>query len=59
MGFNEWRRRVRFQGAMQALSRGERVSVVAREHGYNSPSAFTSAFRKVMGNVPSSVLQDI
>ncbi len=59
MGFNEWRRRVRFQGAMQALSRGRRVSVVARENGYNSASAFTSAFRKVMGNVPSSVLPDV
>lgn len=58
MGFNEWRRRVRFQNAMQALSGGARVSVVAREHGYNSPSAFTSAFRKVMGDVPSSVLSD-
>lgn len=55
MGFTEWRRRVRFQGAMEALSRGERVSVVASKHGYRSPSAFTSAFRKVMGNVPSEI----
>ena len=55
MGFTEWRRRVRFQSAMEALSRGERVSTVARQHGYSSPSAFTSAFRRVMGRLPSDM----
>ncbi|MCP4319093.1 MAG: helix-turn-helix transcriptional regulator [Hyphomicrobiales bacterium] len=55
MGFTEWRQRVRFQGAIEALSRGEPVSVVARKHGYNSPSAFTSAFGKGIGAPPSSV----
>ena len=56
MGFTAWRRRVRFQSAMEALSRGEGVSAVASKHGYRSPSAFTAAFRKVMGNVPSVIM---
>ena len=53
MSFNCWRQRMRFQNALEALSDGESVSLVAQRHGYNSPSAFTSAFRKVMDFAPS------
>ena len=55
MSFNRWRQRMRFQSALEALSNGEPVSLVARKHGYNSPSAFTFAFRKVVGFAPSEV----
>ncbi|WP_206057247.1 helix-turn-helix transcriptional regulator [Nitratireductor sp. XY-223] len=55
IGFTEWRQRARFHSAMEALSRGRPVSVVAREHGYSSPSAFTAAFRRVMGVAPSEM----
>ncbi|WP_419910885.1 AraC family transcriptional regulator [Hoeflea sp.] len=55
IGFTEWRQRARFHGAMEALSRGQPVAVAARRHGYNSPSAFAAAFKKVMGITPSSV----
>jgi AraC-like DNA-binding protein/quercetin dioxygenase-like cupin family protein len=55
MSFNSWRQRIRFHNALEALSRGEPISRIARQHGYQSPSAFSSAFRKVMGTPPSKV----
>ena len=53
MSFNRWRQRVRFHGALEALSRGQPISQVAARHGYRSASAFSSAFGKVMGMPPS------
>lgn len=55
MSFNSWRQRIRFHNALEALSRGEPISRIARQHGYQSASAFSSAFRKVMGAPPSKV----
>jgi AraC-like DNA-binding protein/quercetin dioxygenase-like cupin family protein len=55
MSFNSWRQRIRFHNALEALSRGEPISRIARQHGYQSASAFSSAFRKVMGTPPSKV----
>lgn len=55
MSFNSWRQQVRFHNALEALSRGESISRIARQHGYQSASAFSSAFRKVMGTPPSKV----
>lgn len=58
MSFNRWRQRVRFQSALEALSRGTPVSTVAATHGYRSASAFTAAFGKVMGLPPSRAASD-
>ncbi len=55
MSFNLWRQRIRFQSAMEALSRGQAVSRVAADHGYRSVSAFSAAFGKVMGTPPSKI----
>lgn len=55
MSFNRWRQRIRFHYAVEALSHGEPISRVAQQHGYRSASAFSSAFRKVMGMSPSRV----
>lgn len=55
MSFNLWRQRIRFQSAIEALSRGEAVSRVAQDHGYRSVSAFSAAFGKVMGTAPSKI----
>lgn len=49
MSFNQWRQRIRFHNALEALNRGEPISKVAKNNGYNSGSAFSHAFRKVMG----------
>ncbi len=53
MSFDQWRRRVRFQGALEALAQGEPITRVAETHGYLSASAFSQAFAKVMGKPPS------
>lgn len=59
MSFIQWRQRVRFQSAIEALSQGVPVSVVATRHGYRSPSAFSAAFGKAMGHSPSKVMAGI
>ncbi len=53
MSFNQWRQRIRFHNALEALSRGESIARVAKQHGYSSASAFSAAFGKVMGMPPS------
>ncbi|NKB58101.1 MAG: helix-turn-helix domain-containing protein [Alphaproteobacteria bacterium] len=53
MGFNRWRQRVRLHSALEAISSGEPIARVARQHGYLSTSAFSAAFGKVMGFPPS------
>lgn len=55
MSFNKWRQRIRFHNALEALTAGEPISRVAEEHGYRSASAFSAAFRKVMGRAPSKL----
>lgn len=58
MGFNLWRQRMRFQNALDLLAGGAPISNVARRCGYNSPSAFSAAFRAVMGVAPSALSGD-
>lgn len=53
--FTQWRQRVRFASATEALVRGEPVGLVARANGYASPSAFTAAYRRAMGVAPGSL----
>jgi AraC-like DNA-binding protein/quercetin dioxygenase-like cupin family protein len=55
MSFSRWRRRIRFHNALEALSRGDPIALVAQRHGYRSASAFSAAFGKVMGGPPSKV----
>lgn len=52
LSFTQWRQRVRFHNAMEAIVRGEPVGQVARANGYDSASAFSAAFRKTMGVAP-------
>ena len=57
LGFGKWRARLRFQYAIKALSHGAPVAQVARSCGYSSPSAFSAAFRKTLGVVPSDIVK--
>jgi AraC-like DNA-binding protein len=50
--FGAWRQRCRFVRAIRRLAAGEPVTKVALEVGYDSPSAFVSAFRRQMGTTP-------
>ncbi|MTI09188.1 AraC family transcriptional regulator [Curvivirga aplysinae] len=58
ISFGRWRQLVRFHHAMEELSKGEAVKVVAAKCGYGSASAFTYAFHREMGINPSSLLSD-
>ncbi|WP_425930117.1 AraC family transcriptional regulator [Pseudomonas sp. NyZ201] len=51
--FGDWRTRVRMVLAMQRLGSGASVLEVALEHGYQSPSAFSQTFKRVVGHLPS------
>lgn len=51
--FGKWRQQLRILHSIPMLASGDKVINVALEAGYNSPSAYISAFRKVLGTTPS------
>ncbi len=51
--FGQWRQQARLLHALELLATGEKVINVALALGYESPSAFTSMFRKHFGQTPS------
>jgi AraC-like DNA-binding protein/quercetin dioxygenase-like cupin family protein len=50
--FERWRQQTRFVHALKSLAAGSKVTSVALDVGYESPSAFVSAFRRVLGVTP-------
>lgn len=56
MSFGAWRQQACLLAALTRLSRGEPVTRVALDLGYASPSAFSAAFRRVLGAPPSRYL---
>jgi AraC-like DNA-binding protein/quercetin dioxygenase-like cupin family protein len=52
--FGQWRRLVRLQAALPRLASGRAVGTVARQVGYETPSAFVAAFRKETGLTPAA-----
>lgn len=57
VSFAEWRQQVCLLAAIQRLSEGQSVTRVGLDLGYASPSAFASAFRRVLGQTPSQYLE--
>lgn len=57
MGFAAWRQQVCLLAGLSRLGRGESITRIALELGYGSSSAFTAAFRRVLGAPPSSYLK--
>jgi AraC-like DNA-binding protein len=53
MTMGAWLRQTRLLLSLTALSQGVSVIRVALEHGYESPSAFTAAFRRTFHMLPS------
>ncbi|GFE87525.1 AraC family transcriptional regulator [Steroidobacter agaridevorans] len=51
--FGSWRRQARLLAAMTQLAAGRPVGNVAGDLGYDSPSAFTAMFKRVLGHPPS------
>jgi AraC-like DNA-binding protein len=58
ISFVTWRQRVRFHNALEAIVAREPIGLVAKRNGYRSASAFSAAFRSVMGQHPSSLRSD-
>ncbi len=54
MSFGRWRTLARLQSALTGLGAGKAVSVVAREAGYDTASAFVAAFRRETGVTPAA-----
>ena len=52
MGFGKWRQQLRLGHALRLLASGQAVTSVALEVGYDSASAFISAFRMTFGQTP-------
>jgi transcriptional regulator GlxA family with amidase domain len=50
MSFGDWLRRTRLLLSLPRLVAGASVLEVALEHGYDSPSAFTAMFRRILGS---------
>jgi AraC-like DNA-binding protein/mannose-6-phosphate isomerase-like protein (cupin superfamily) len=55
--FTQWRALLRVLASLPRISAGESVSLVAFELGYETPSAFSFVFRRMMGTTPSEYLQ--
>ena len=54
LDFRQWRLRARLLQALAQIVVGESVSTAAFASGYRSASAFSAAFRKVFGTIPST-----
>jgi AraC-like DNA-binding protein len=52
MSFGRWRQQARLLYAMRLLAGGEPVTTTALAVGYDSPSAFITAFSSVLGTTP-------
>ncbi|HIE5097706.1 helix-turn-helix transcriptional regulator [Stenotrophomonas maltophilia] len=57
VSFAEWRQQVCLLIAIERLGAGQPVTRVALDLGYASASAFSSAFRRVLGETPSRYLE--
>jgi|ERR1039458_7969632 AraC-like DNA-binding protein len=47
-----WRQQLRLLRSLQLLAAGEKITHVALEAGYSTPSAFIAMFRKILGVTP-------
>ena len=53
MSFGAWRQQACLVAALPRLSAGQSITQVALDLGYDSPSAFSTMFRKRLGQAPS------
>ena len=54
MTFGQWRQQSRLLLALERIAVGEKIIDVAGSLGYDSPSAFTTMFKKQFGKTPSN-----
>ncbi|WP_426071302.1 AraC family transcriptional regulator [Janthinobacterium sp. DSP2-3-3] len=58
LAFAQWRQQACLLAAITRLAEGQAVTRIALDLGYASPSAFTVAFRRVLGQAPSDYLSN-
>ncbi|OLF52645.1 AraC family transcriptional regulator [Pseudomonas chlororaphis] len=56
MSFVQWRQRACVVKALARLAAGETVTRIALDFGYDSPGAFSTMFRRVLGQAPTAYL---
>ncbi|SDK48609.1 AraC family transcriptional regulator [Pseudomonas indica] len=54
MTFGQWRQQARLLLALERIAVGEKIIDIAGALGYESPSAFTTMFKKQFGTTPSN-----
>ncbi|KXG80478.1 MULTISPECIES: AraC family transcriptional regulator [Pseudomonas] len=59
LSFGRWRQQACLMAAVTRLATGEAVTTIALDLGYESPSAFSSLYRRVMGQPPSTARQGL
>ena len=52
MSLGQWRQQVRLVHSLRLLAAGNKISHVALDSGYSTPSAFIAMFRKALGTTP-------
>src|SRR5262249_34842014 len=56
MTLGEWRQQLGLLHGIRLLARGQKVTTVALDVGYASPSAFIAMFRRALGKTPTEYL---
>ncbi|AKA23101.1 AraC family transcriptional regulator [Pseudomonas chlororaphis] len=56
MSFVQWRQRACVVRALTRLAAGEAVTRIALDLGYDSPAAFSTMFRRILGQAPTAYL---
>lgn len=59
MSFGRWRQQARLLRALELLASGDKIIDIALTLGYESPSAFTTMFRKQFGQTPSQFFETV
>lgn len=59
LGFGKWRQQLRLGHALRMLAAGDAVTNVAMDVGYDSISAFISAFRMTFGKTPGQYFRSV
>ncbi|WP_058543448.1 AraC family transcriptional regulator [Pseudomonas fluorescens] len=57
LSFSRWRQQACVMSALSRLAIGNSVTRIALDLGYDSPAAFSTMFRRVLGHAPSAWLE--
>jgi len=57
LSFSQWRQQACVMSALARLAEGDSVTRIALDLGYESPAAFSTMFRRVLGHAPSAWLE--